>query len=171
MVTSARVHKALNTICLSRDLESLMLRTRRAARALTRADGVAFILRAGQTCYYADEEAIAPLWKGQRFPLDACVSGWAMRNRQSVLIPDIYADARVPTDAYRPTFVKSMAMVPVRKADPIAAIGAYWQHQHAPTDDHLRVLELLAEGVGVALTNTQHWLRFLDSLPPMRDTA
>ena len=34
-------------------------------------------------CYYADEDAISPLWKGQRFPMSACISGWAMLNRQA----------------------------------------------------------------------------------------
>jgi hypothetical protein len=58
-----------------------------------------------------------------------------------------------------------MVMVPVRKSDPIAAIGAYWRQHCAATERHVQVLELLAEGVGVALTNTQHWLRFLDALP------
>jgi len=28
--------------------------------------------------FYADEDAIGPLWKGQRFPMDHCISGWAM---------------------------------------------------------------------------------------------
>ncbi len=49
-----------------------------------------------------------------------------MLNRQIAVIPDIYLDPRIPHEAYRPTFVKSLVMVPVREADPIAAIGAYW---------------------------------------------
>jgi GAF domain-containing protein len=70
-------------------------------------------------CYYADEDAISPLWKGQRFPLSACISGWAIINRQSVVIEDIYADERIPHDAYRPTFVKSLAIVPIRTLEPM----------------------------------------------------
>src|SRR5579862_9391663 len=50
---------------------------------------------------------------------------------------DIYADSRadsrVPHDAYRPTFVKSLVMVPVPQQQPIAAIGAYWQTHHEAT--------------------------------------
>jgi hypothetical protein len=49
-----------------------------------------------------------------------------MLNGQTVVIPDIYLDDRIPHDAYRPTFVKSLVMTPVRMEDPIAAIGAYW---------------------------------------------
>ena len=86
----------------------------RGARELSRADGITFVLRDGELCYYADEDAISPLWKGNRFPMSACISGWCMLHRQTAVIPDIYGDPRIPHDAYRPTFVKSLVMVPVR---------------------------------------------------------
>jgi hypothetical protein len=91
---------------------------RKAARRISGADGVAFVLRDNEQCWYFDEDAIGPLWKGKRFPLTACISGWAMLNRQTVVIPDIYLDDRIPHDAYRPTFVKSLVMTPVRLEDP-----------------------------------------------------
>jgi len=50
--------------------------------------------------------------------------------RTPAAIKDIYSDARIPADAYRPTFVKSLAMVPIREAAPIGAIGIYWARQH-----------------------------------------
>jgi GAF domain-containing protein len=157
-------HRAVEAICAATDLASLMAATRSWARQLTGADGVSFVLRAGNSCYYADEEAIAPLWKGQRFPLEVCVSGWVMMNRESVLIPDIYADPRVPHDAYRPTFVRSMLMAPVRKSDPIAAIGVYWRTQCAPTLAHVQLIELLAEAAAVRLTSDQVWARAKDEI-------
>jgi GAF domain-containing protein len=150
-------HHAVGAICAARDLPSLMAATRTWARQLTGADGVTFILRAGDMSYYADEEAIAPLWKGRRFPLDACVSGWVMQARESIIIPDIYADARVPHDLYRGTFVRSMLMAPVRKADPIAAIGAYWRVACGPTPSHMQLVELLAEAAAVRLSSDQLW--------------
>src|SRR5262249_27351111 len=55
---------------------------RSAARELTGADGATFVLREGDLCYYADEDAIAPLWKGRRFPASACISGWTMLHRE-----------------------------------------------------------------------------------------
>jgi GAF domain-containing protein len=155
-------HAAVEQICAAVDLDGVIAETRRWARRLTDADGVTFVLRAGDSCYYADEEAIAPLWKGQRFPLSACVSGWVMLNRESVMIPDIYADERVPHDAYRPTFVRSMLMVPVRRADPIAAIGAYWKNLCAPLPAHVQLVELLAEAAAVRLQSEQLWSRVRD---------
>ena len=70
------------------------------------------MLRDGDKCFYADEEAIGPLWKGLRFPMEACVSGWAMRHKAPALIEHIYTDPRVPIEAYEPTFVRSLVMVP-----------------------------------------------------------
>jgi GAF domain-containing protein len=58
-----------------------------AARTLLAADGVTFVLRDGDRCYYAEEDAISPLWKGKRFPMGACISGWCMTERQAVAIP------------------------------------------------------------------------------------
>ncbi len=128
-----RLVSAVQELSLARDLETVMRIVRKVARELCGADGATFVLRDGDKCFYADEDAIAPLWKGKRFPLEACISGWAMMHREAVTIEDIYADARIPHDAYRPTFVKSLAMVPIRVADPLGAIGAYWARQHRAT--------------------------------------
>lgn len=113
-------------LSLARDIEEVMQIIRTVARQLTGADGAAFVLRDGNLCYYADEDAISPLWKGHRFPMKSCVSGWVMLNKTPVVIENIYADERVPVDAYRPTFVKSLAMVPIRTMKPLGAIGNYW---------------------------------------------
>src|SRR5688572_48907 len=98
-----------------RDLPAIMAIVRQAARDLTGADGATFVLREGEYCYYAEENAISPLWKGQRFPLKMCISGWVMMNAQPAVIEDIYVDDRIPHNAYKPTFVKSLAMVPIRQ--------------------------------------------------------
>jgi signal transduction histidine kinase len=139
----------------ARTIEAVQDIVRHAARALTGADGATFVLRDGDRCYYADEDAIAPLWKGQRFPLGACISGWAMLNARSVVIEDIYKDPRIPADAYRPTFVKSLVMVPIRRAAPIGAIGNYWARQREPSDAEVQVLQALADSTSVAMENVE----------------
>lgn len=126
---------------------------RSSARRISGADGVAFVLRDKGDCWYLDEDAIGPLWKGRRFPLAACISGWAMLNKQTVVIPDIYLDDRIPHDAYRPTFVKSLVMTPVRPEDPIAAIGAYWADTHTPSPDVVAKLHVMARATAAALEN------------------
>jgi PAS domain S-box-containing protein len=151
----SRLIDAVQELSLARDLNAVMAVVRLAARELTDADGATFVLRDGDKCFYAEENAIEPLWKGQRFPLDACVSGWAMLNRQAAVIEDIYTDARVPIDAYRPTFVRSMVMVPIRTREPLGAIGNYWAAQHRPSAEELSILQALADTTAVALENVQ----------------
>ena len=146
---------AVTALASARDEAAVCLIVRGAARELTQADGVTFVLRQGQYCYYADEDAIGPLWKGKRFPLETCISGWAMLNKTYAAIPDIYMDERIPHDAYRPTFVKSLIMMPVRREEPIAAIGAYWASHHEATPVEIGVLQSLADAASLALHNVQ----------------
>lgn len=131
---------------------------RSSARELLGADGVSFVLREDELCHYADEDAVAPLWKGQKFPLDNCISGWSMLNSEAVAIRDIYADPRVPHEAYRPTFVKSLLMVPIGELSPVGALGAYWAREHAPTDSEIEVARALANAAGLALENVALYL-------------
>jgi signal transduction histidine kinase len=146
---------AVTALASARDELSVCAIVRKAARELTLADGVTFVLKQGTHCYYADEDAIGPLWKGKRFPLDDCISGWAMLNKTHAVVPDIYADERIPHEAYRPTFVKGLVMMPVRREDPIAAIGAYWADYHEATPHEIGVLQSLADAAALALYNVQ----------------
>lgn len=153
--TQARLVAAVQDLSLARTVADVQRVVRHAARAIAGADGATFVLREGDQCHYADEDAISPLWKGKRFPMAVCVSGWAMRHREAVAIPDIYADDRVPVDAYRPTFVQSLVMVPIRVADPIGAIGTYWAERHVATPEELSLLQALANTTAVAMENVR----------------
>lgn len=124
---------------------------RSTARAVCHADGVTFVLREGDYCHYVEEDAIGPLWKGQRFPMSACISGWAMNHAQTVVIEDVFADPRIPHDAYRPTFVKSLIMTPVGEDFPVAAIGAYWRDRRHFTEREVLAVKTLSLLVGRAL--------------------
>jgi len=145
-------------------VEQIAAVVRSAARRITGADGVAFVLREGDTCFYLDEDAIGPLWKGRRFPIGDCISGWAMLNGQVAVIPDIYRDDRIPHDAYRPTFVKSLVMTPVRPKDPLAAIGAYWATARRPTADEVTKLEIIARATATALDSAQVYASLSEAL-------
>ncbi|MFN7140179.1 MAG: sensor histidine kinase [Limisphaerales bacterium] len=139
----------------ARDLDGVTKIVRSAARELANADGATFVLRSGELCHYVDEDAISPLWKGKKFPLDSCVSGWVMRHHEPAFIKDIYSDPRVPIDAYRPTFVRSLAMFPIRQNAPIGAIGLYWSSQHHVTDDEVRLVQTLADATSAILEKFQ----------------
>jgi GAF domain-containing protein len=150
-----RLVQAIQELALARELDDVQRIVRRAARELTGCDGATFVLRDNGKCHYADEDAIAPLWKGLRFPMEACISGWAMLNKKPAIIADIYKDARIPHDAYRPTFVKSLVMVPIRTIDPIGAIGNYWATEREPTADEVSLLSALADATSVAMENVR----------------
>lgn len=151
-----RLVAVVQELSRSRSLEEIQRTICLAARELTGADGATFVLRQGDQCLCADEDAIAPLWKGRRFPLAASISGWAMLNRRPAVIDDIYDDARIPADAYRPTFVRSLVMVPIRTAgEPIGAIGNYWARRRLPSDAEVRLLQALADATSVAIENVQ----------------
>ena len=137
----AMAHSQAEIVAIARD----------SARAITGADGVTFVMGEGNRCHYVDEDAIEPLWKGQRFPMSICISGWAMLNGETAVAEDIYADPRVLHEAYRSTFVKSLVMVPVRANAPVAAIGAYWRERRSFSDDDIAALEALADAVGAAM--------------------
>ena len=133
---------------------------RTTARRLLGSDGVAVILKEGDNCRYVEEDAIGPLWKGRKFPIASCISGWAMMHRRVVVIPDVLLDDRIPGDLYRATFVRSLVVAPVRSQDPLGAIGAYWAEVYEPSADEVDVLEALARATATALEN----VRLVDAL-------
>lgn len=145
----------IQELSLARGLPAVMGVVKSAARNLTGADGVTFVLRDGDLCHYADEDAISPLWKGMRFPMSACISGWVMQNGQSAAIEDIYADERIPADAYRPTFVKSLVMTPIRNKQPIGAIGCYWARRHKASDEEIHLVRNLADSTSLVMQNIE----------------
>jgi signal transduction histidine kinase len=147
--------ETVKRLSMARRIEDIVEAVRTSARRIAQADGATFVLRDGNQCHYVDEDAIGPLWRGRRFPMSACISGWAMLNRRPAVVPDIYADPRVPIEAYRPTFVKSLAMVPIRTEDPIGAIGIYWARNHTVAEAELFLIQALADSAALAVDNVQ----------------
>jgi len=153
-VAYLKLVKVVQSLSLAKDLNTISKIVRNAARELAGSDGATFVLR----------DAISPLWKGKKFPMSACISGWAMLNKQSVAIEDIYQDERIPVDAYRPTFVKSLLMVPIRTDQPIGAIGNYWSQKYKPTQKQIILLQALADSTSIAMENVQLYSNLNDKL-------
>jgi PAS domain S-box-containing protein len=145
--------EAVEKLTAATSLEDVSAIVRSAARRILGADGISFVLREGDLCHYFDEDAIGPLWKGQRFPAETCISGWAMINRETAVVPDILTDPRIPQAAYAVTFVKSLIMTPVRRHDPLGAIGAYWATSREPSEAEIKALETLARAAAASIAN------------------
>ena len=138
------INWAIEVIQDAATVEEIELVLRSSARAGVGAQGATVVRREAGECYYAEEDAVSPLWKGQRFPLSQCISGWAMLHHQSVAIADVRSDDRIPQDAYRPTFVRSLLVVPIGTRSPVGAIGAYWDDHHIASNTEINTLERLA---------------------------
>lgn len=147
--------EAVQELASARRRDDVIEVVRHSARRLSGDMGVAIVLRDGEQCHYLVEDSQVPLWAGQKFPIDACISGWAMRNNRQVCIPDIYVDDRIPYDAYRPTGIHSLVMTPVGEPDAFAALGAYWMERRQPTQDEISVLGALANCMATSLHNIQ----------------
>lgn len=173
-MTTEQLKSLVDTVqklSLARNLETIIEIVRVAARKLTGADGATFVLKDNGFCYYVDEDAISPLWKGQRFPMEICISGWAMLNKQSAIIEDIYSDSRIPVAAYRATFVRSLLMVPIRSMNPIGAIGNYWAEKHTPSESEIELLQSLADITSVSIENVQVYQNLTTQNERLREIA
>ncbi|HEX6500138.1 MAG TPA: GAF domain-containing protein [Micromonosporaceae bacterium] len=143
---------AIQLLRTAKTAEDVQIALRTSVRAGVDAQGATVVRLEDDQCYYVDEDAMSPLWKGQRFLASICISGWAMLHDQTVAVPDIWSDSRIPAKAYRPTFVRSLLIVPIRaRRRPVGAVGAYWAHKHEATDEEVATLERLADAAGQAL--------------------
>ncbi|WP_372859405.1 ATP-binding protein [Sphingobium lactosutens] len=147
--------ETMEALAGARSIDAITAVLRAFARRVVGADGITIVMRDGDQCHYIAEDAMEPLWAGQRFPMVNCVSGWAMMNHQTAVIPDVFDDERVPVEAYRQTFVRSMLMVPIGRVDSIAAVGAYWCEAEVPTDNQIALLEALARAASTAIENSR----------------
>jgi hypothetical protein len=73
-----------------------------------------------------------------------------MLKRQTVCIPDITIDRRIPQNLYENTFVRSLVMTPAGNP-PVAALGAYWGHVYHASADEVARLQALAQQTGAAI--------------------
>ena len=124
-----------------------------AARRVTGADAATLIMLEGDVCDYVAESSVAPLLKDAQLPVRSDIAGRAMRDRAPLTVMDVSTDPRVDHETYADTFVRSLAIVPIRTREPIGAIGCYWRDNHVPTETELALLHSLADATSVALEN------------------
>lgn len=151
----SRVLNASERLVRAASVDEVVDVLRDTARATVGAEGIAVIIENDGRCSYVAEDAVSALWQGQSFLVDQCISGWAMRHRETVVIPDVRLDPRVPQDAYAPTFVRSLVMVPIGRPVPVAALGAYWSQVGDHDSDTIERLESLARLATIAIENAR----------------
>ena len=150
-VRNALIAEAQQKLAIADGQAEVIEAVRQHARGICQSDGITFVLREGDMCHYVEEDAIGPLWKGQKFPLSVCISGWAMLHGETAVIEDVFADPRIPYDAYLPTFVQSLIMTPVGETH-VAAMGAYWKDKRSFSEDEIATVQNFATMVGETLS-------------------
>ncbi|TDV45039.1 PAS domain S-box-containing protein [Pseudomonas graminis] len=151
----SHVLNASERLVMAESVDEVVAVLRDVARTTVGADGVAVVIQHEGRCAYIAEDAVSPLWQGQTFPADHCVSGWVMRRGETIAIRDVRLDPRIPQDAYAPTFVRSLVMAPIGRPVPVAALGAYWSQVRSHDDDTVKRLESLARLATIAIENAR----------------
>jgi GAF domain-containing protein len=139
----------------ARTLAEVIEILRRSARAIAQADGITVVMRDRDEVCYMTEDAIAPLWSGQRFAIRSCVTGLAILGNEPIVIPDIATDPRVPLHLYLATFVQSLAVFPIGHDCPTMALGLYWKIAAPPPQDALDRIAALARAAGDAIARIE----------------
>ena len=157
-----RLRDVQSLVAINRDLaptlelSALLPKLCGVVREVVGADGATFVLREGDEVHYVCESAAAPLWAGQRFPIESCISGWSILRQQTAVVEDVYADERIPVAAYRTTFVRSLVMVPMRREQEfVGAMGAYWGVARRATPREVALLEAVVGAASAAVANAQ----------------
>lgn len=151
----AHVLNASERLVMAGSMDEVVAVLRDTARAAVGAEGVAVVIEHDGCCSYVAEDAVSALWQGQTFAADHCISGWVMHHGETVAISDVRLDQRIPQDAYAPTFVRSLVMVPIGRPAPVAALGAYWSEVRSHDHDTIRRLESLARLATIAIENAR----------------
>lgn len=146
-----RLTSIVRKLTLSENLEQISKVILEESRAIAQSDGASFVLKDKEFCHYVDENSDFPLWKGQVFPLDKCICGWAMNQGELVSIADISNDERIPMDCYQTKQVRSLLITPILPSNAIGAIGNYWKTEHKPSEDTIHLLQALSNIAAIAI--------------------
>ena len=121
----------------------------RWSRALTGADGAAFVVRGRTAAVLAAEDADEPLATSDA----PALADWVMQHDTAAVVEDASTD-----DAAGGPGVRALAIVPVggRGGAPRAALAVYWRHAHRAGADELQALEAVADATSFALASA--WL-------------
>ncbi|WP_312931807.1 ATP-binding protein [Pseudomonas sp.] len=151
----SHVLEASERLAAAMSIDEVIGVLRDLARRAVGADGIAVIIEQQGACAYVAEDAVSPLWQGQSFPAEHCISGWAMHHGETVSVADVRLDPRLPRGAYASTFVRSLVLAPIGRPKAFAALGAYWAEVGEHDPDTIKQLESLARVATIAIENAR----------------
>jgi diguanylate cyclase (GGDEF)-like protein len=131
-----------------RDMRALHAVVSSAAHKLAGTVGAHIYLHAGSN-------GSVPIEPVGRAPVDVCIGKWVVQHRRPVLVSDIADELCIPAEPRRAQNVKSLLMVPIRRSNPIGAIGSYWGQVYRPSEFELNVLQALADSTAMAIESVR----------------
>ncbi len=141
----------------ARDIKTIAGLISDFARKVAQSDGATFVLREdGDMGHCVAESAETPQFTGRRFPLETGLTGRVILSGEPVTIADINNHPWVKPGTYDPATLTSLAIVPIRRTQPIGAICLYWRgREHIPVPEELAILQALADLTSVAWENVR----------------
>jgi signal transduction histidine kinase len=144
---------ALKSLTASKTMEQMQEAITHSARNLVHSDSAALVMLEDGLCHHVAEDSSIRLWKGGKFSMDECVSGWSISHNKTAVIRDLASDSRVLTKHYASTPIKSLVMAPIFLDRPIGAIGAYWNEVFEPSPTDIKILQTLADSAAMSIEN------------------
>jgi hypothetical protein len=148
---ASAVANLLHDLTAARSQRELMENVTRTARYLLHADGVTFVMREGDHCYCTEEDAITPLWKGKRFPLQTCISGRCIEKHQQVIARD--TNRRALHNVCGQKFIRSLAAIPIQYSQPSSCITSYWFASRKVTRREIYLMKVVANSASISMLN------------------
>ena len=140
---AAALKATLARIAAANTEYEVIAQLRAFAREIGGADRAMILQRDGSDVVPLTEDSARALWMGRRFAFAGSLSAIALTTGEPVLIHDMTADARVPTDRYNPAEVRALAIYPV---PPRHLIAVHWAVPCTPSAATRRRLSRLASG-------------------------
>lgn len=157
----AALHEATRTMTSTLDLQTVMEKTMAETNTLLGSEQASVLLHdpVSDELYFAAVVAQEsnPLL-GQRLPLSAGIAGWAMREKQPVLVNDVRQDPRFygGIDATVGITTRSILAVPMIYQDKAIGIVEVINKANGEFDQHdLEMLEVLTHSAAVAIENAR----------------
>jgi diguanylate cyclase (GGDEF)-like protein len=143
----------------SLDLSGTLSATKARIQELIPHDSIALYSRSGKQleCEYAEGEG-SPLFSTLLIPIGQGLSGWVATNNQAILNGNPAAEASYLNDARLHSTLRSALVIPLESETGVTGVLAlYRTGTNAFTKDHLRILQIIAPRLTLALENIRRF--------------
>lgn len=173
----ATLNSATHALASDLDLNMVLKQTMVEIMALLEAEDASVLLvdHEANDLYFAavaTEDAFEKLF-GKHMPIESGIAGWAVRNRQSVLVDNAQVDTRFYSniDVVSGFTTQSLLAVPLIARDQIIGVLEVINKLDGVFDAHdLELLEALASSAAVAIDHASLYQQLVNQIQMLRET-